>query len=336
MKNLVLLLLCISLLMGCASKTIVTESDIKIALLTDSYEGENKFISQASDQLYLLEEEYNFISSIYHIDDLNAWEEVALELAKNEYDLIIGLGWQATTPFASMASTYDQTKFAVIDVIGIGHDVKGVNFDMFYNNYVLGVMIATAFPDETKMGYIGNYNDEANYQYLNGFTKGIHSINPDIQIVREYADTYSEQDIVYEKAMELASQDITFIMGSVSSLANEGLYQAALDLAEEGTPIYTTGLSIDQTREENPYILGGTRKDTGIALDFIITSFFDGSFTTDDKTTTILEGGSGTIFINVNEPIPVNYQNHEFITIEVIKAGYEALDEIRYGNISIE
>ncbi len=156
-------------------------------------------------------------------------------------------------------------------------------------------------------------------------------MNPDAEIVVEFADTYGDTEVTYEIAESMARDGIQVIMGSVSSSANEGIYQAALDLAEEGIYFYTTGVSVDQTREENPYIIGGVTKETDIAVRTIVEDLIEGVFTYEDEELT--GDAFGILYVTVDE---VNYQNTDIITDEVIASGKEAYELILSGEILLE
>lgn len=317
---------------GCS--TVEEEKDVtelKIGIITDSIEGENAFLTQARDELESIAQEYGCETTHIEAEDSYAWFDGTQQLCEQEYDLIVGLGWQASIAFSALVDSYSDTTFAVIDVSDVEEGIKGVTFDVVDGTYVLGVMMATAFPEAEVFGYIGNYDDDGNYEYQSGYTQGILSVNPDAEIVVEFADTYGDTEVTYEIAESMARDGIQVIMGSVSSSANEGIYQAALDLAEEGIYFYTTGVSVDQTREENPYIIGGVTKETDIAVRTIVEDLIEGVFTYEDEELT--GDAFGILYVTVDE---VNYQNTDIITDEVIASGKEAYELILSGEILLE
>lgn len=194
-------------------------------------------------------------------------------------------------------------------------------------------MVATAFPNETTYGYIGNFENESNYEYRYGFTKGVHSVNPTAEVILNYANSYSDHNIVYDLAMGQAAKGVSFIMGSVSSVGNEGIYRAALELAKQGSPLYTSGLSVDQTAEENPYIIGGLLKNTGIAVNKIVTEFIEGNFSADITTLGLSDGGFGIVHITTDES---NYHNETIITDSIITLGKKTLDDLLNERITFK
>ena len=60
--------------------------------------------------------------------------------------------------------------------------------------------------------------------------------------------------LAYEYALQQQQQDAKIIMGGASSSSNAGIYQAALELADQGeTDLHHRFKVIDQTTEENQY-----------------------------------------------------------------------------------
>ena len=67
-----------------------------------------------------------------------------------------------------------------------------------------------------------------------------------------YTNSYADTTLAYEYALQQQAAGCKIIMGGASSSSNAGIYQAALELADQGKTIYTTGLSIDQTKSVYP------------------------------------------------------------------------------------
>ena len=121
-------------------------------------------------------------------------------------------------------------------------------------------------------------------------------------------------------------------MGSVANSANQGIYTAALELAQKGTPIYTSGLSVDQTTADNPYIIGGLTKNTGVCTTAIIEEFLAGNFTGGSE----ILGFADNAFCVVGVSFDANYRNEEIVTDAVLEAGQKAGEALRNGTIKLE
>lgn len=332
------LVLCVSMLAACGKTPEPDEggdagdyADVKICFLSSPI-GNEQFIKQGYDEVAKMAGEYGFEWTNMECADTAAWEENARSAAAEGYNLVLAIGWQAAEPFSILADEYPDVKFAVIDTVASNDKVKSIAFNTTEGCYVMGVMIATAFPDETLFGYVCNFQDQASYEYRYGFEQGVLSVNADAQFMYNYANSYSDTAVVHDLAIQQAAAGCTFIFGGVANAANAGIYQAALELADQGTPIYTTGLSVDQTTPDNPYIITGVLKDTAVCSRIVIEEFLAGNFTGGAQVLGIKEGAFGVVGVTKTD---FNYRNEEIMTDDVIAAGMAALDDIRSGAVSV-
>ena len=316
---------------GGESQTENPYADIRIALVSDNI-GTEQFILQAYNAFMAAAEEYGFQATSIECSDTAAWAEKSRAACVDGYDMLIGIGSVAADPFGNLADEFPDIKFAVVDTIAQNDKIKSVAFNTSDGCYVWGAMVATAFPEETTFGYIGNFQNQSNFEYRYGFLQGLRSVNPDAELMVNFTDSYSDTTVAYNLAMQQAAAGCKFIMGSVAASANQGIYQAALELGEKGTPIYTSGLSVDQTTEENPYIIGGLTKNTGVCTTAIIEEFLAGNFTPGAQTLSFTDGA----FCVVGVSFDANYRNTDIITEEVLAAGQKASDDLKSGAVVLE
>lgn len=319
------------ILVGCGSNGDASDSSVKVALISDTI-GTEQFILQAYDKLQELSETHGFKLTSMECNDTAQWEENTRAASNEGYNLIIGIGWQAADPFSQAAEEHPETKYAVIDTVASSDKVTSIAFNETEGAYVLGAMIGTAFKDEKVYGYISSFQNQGTYKYRYGFSEGVKSVNPDAQFIYNFVNSYSDTNLAYEYAMQQKAAGANFIMGGISASANTGIYQAALELAKKETPIYTTGLSVDQTTEENPYIIGGLLKNTGVCVESVVDNFLAGTLEGGVQTLGIKENAFGVIGITTET---VNYLNEDIMTEEVIEAGRQAAESIISGEFTI-
>ena len=334
MKKLLALLMLMAMALSaplCALAETPDHSDLKIALVSDTI-GTEQFILQAYNALMASAEKYGFTATSIECSDTAAWAEKSRNACMAGYDLIIGIGWVAAEPFSALADEFPEIEFAVIDTIASNERIKSMAFNTVEGSYVMGAMVAAAFPEQKRFGYIGNFQNQSNFEYRYGFVNGVRSLIPDAELMVHFTDSYSDTTVAYNLAMQQAAAGCTFIMGSVASSANQGIYQAALELAEKGTPIYTSGLSVDQTTPDNPYIVTGLTKNTAICTDRIIEEFLSGNFAGGSE----IVGFAEDAFCVVGVSFDANYRNEEIITDAVLEAGQKAAEDIRSGAVVLE
>ena len=90
---------------------------------------------------------------------------------------------------------------------------------------------------------------------------------------------------------------------------------------------------MDQTTPDNPYILGGLIKDTGVCTTLIIEDFLNGNHKGGAQILGIKEGGFGVVNITTDS---ANYWNDEIMHEGVVEAGRKAAEAIIRGEIVIE
>lgn len=307
------------------------ETKVKMALITDTI-GTEQFILQAYNAFMDASEKYGFDAVSIECSDTAEISEKARNACVEGYNLIIGVGWTYAEPLSELADEFTDIKFAVIDTVASNDKVKSVAFNTSDGAYVLGAMAAAAFPEDELFGYIGNFQNQSNFEYRYGFEQGVRSLNPDAKFLVNYTDSYSDTTVAYNLAMQQAAAGCQFIMGSVANSANQGIYTAALELAQKGTPIYTSGLSVDQTTSDNPYIVGGLTKNTGVCTTAIIEEFLAGNFTGGSE----ILGFADDAFCVVGISFEANYRNEEIITDDVLAAGQKAGEDLRSGTVKLE
>lgn len=305
-------------------------ANLKVAMVSDTV-GTDQFILQAKNQLEAMAAEYGFTATIIECSNTDDWEQKSRNACENGYNLIVAVGWTGAQAMSTLAEEFPEIEFGIIDTVAANERVMSVNFNTTDGCYVMGAMIATAFKDDTTFGYIGNFQQQSNFEYKYGFMEGVKSVNPEAKFVSAYADTYGDTQATYNKAVEVAAalgENGHFIMGSVANAANAGIYQYALEKASTDAKIYTSGLSVDQTTADNPYIVSGLTKNTAIPMKMIVEDYLEDGKVTGGKTTL---GVNEDAFCVVGVNFEANYRNEEIITDEALAAGQKAAEDLKNG-----
>lgn len=308
------------------------KQDFKMAMISSEI-GTEMFNLNAYNAMMDDSKELGFQAISVECTDTAAWEENIMAVSREGYDLVVGVGWNAAEAMAKAADMFPDTTYAIIDTVCENDKVTSITFREEEGAYVQGVMLANAFPDDKLFGYVCSYQTQATYKYRYGFEQGIKSVIPDAELIYNYINSYSDTSQVYEYAMQQAAAGCHVVIGGVSSAANSGIYQACLELADKGTPIYTTGLSVDQTTPDNPYILGGLLKNTGTCMDAIIREYIDGTLKAGIVAGGLKEDMFGVVMVTTDGAI---YRNEEILTDDVVQAAKDAAAKIISGEIKIE
>lgn len=303
----------------------------KIAVICDPV-GTNLFLTQVVDKAEELQETYGYELSVMECSDTDEWQSNYRAAVAEGYNLILGVGWQSAEYANELATEYpDAAKYAVIDTDAGNDNVMSISYNEQQAAYLMGVMAGNAFPDEEIYGYIGCYDGAGSFKYRWGFAEGVKSVNPDAKFIFNFTNSYSDTAIAYEYAKQQAAAGATYIFGGAAA-CNEGIFQAALELAEAGTPIYSIAQDADATTPDNPYILSAQLKNTGVTTGYIIDQFYAGTMTMGLTEQNLADGAIGATHIT-NEGV---YLNEEILTPEVIDACKAVVDQIVSGELVLE
>ena len=263
MKKLASFLLVLVLILTLVPATLAEGE--KVAVICDPV-GTNMFLTQAVDMAKNLQETYGYTMSLMECSDTDEWQSNYRAAVAEGYDLIIGVGWQSGELANEVATEYpDAAKYAVIDTDAGNENVMSISYNEEQAAYLMGVMAGLAFPESELFGYIGCFEGGGSFKYRWGFCEGVRSVNSDAQFIFNYTNSYTDTALPFEYAKQQAAAGATYIFGGAAA-GNEGIFQAALELAEAGTPIYSIAQDADATTPDNPYIISAQLKNTGVSM----------------------------------------------------------------------
>ena len=324
MKKLISLLLVLTLAFAAAG---ALADAAKVAVICDPV-GVNPFLTQVVEKAQELQATYGYDLRILECSDTDKWQSSYDAAVAEEYDLILGVGWQSAEYAAAKAEEADGIAFAVIDTDAGSDKVASFSYNEEQAAYLMGAMAGYAFPNEKKFGYIGCFEGSGSFKYRWGFTEGLLSVIPDAQLTFNYTNSYSDPNPAYEFAKQQQAQGCTYIFGAAAA-GNEGIFSAALELAQEGEYIYSVGQDSDMTREDNPYIISSQLKNTGVTAGIILDSFFAGTLENGLHVLEMKDGVIGATHIT-NDGVALN---SDILTEEVIASTKAVADAISSGEL---
>ena len=329
MKKLASFLIVLALVLSLASFA-MAEGE-KVAVICDPV-GTNMFLTQAVDMAKELQETYGYTLSLMECSDTDEWQSNYRAAVAEGYDLIIGVGWQSGELANEMATEYpDACSYAVIDTDAGNENVMSISYNEEQAAYLMGVMAGLAFPEEELYGYVGCFDGAGSFKYRWGFAEGVKSVNPDAKFIFNFTNSYSDTSIAYEYAKQQAAAGATYIFGGAAA-GNEGIFQAALELAEAGTPIYSIAQDADATTPDNPYIISAQLKNTGVSMQQVIDAYFNDAWITGSVVSNLVDGGIGATHVT-NDGI---YLNADILTEDVIAGCKAVVDQIVSGELVLE
>jgi basic membrane protein A len=212
-------------------------------------------------------------------------------------DLAVGVGFLLTEAMAEIATQFPDGKFLLIDSVAQAPNVQGVLFREQEGAFLSGVL-AGLMTESNKLGVVGGIKIPPVVRYAVGFEAGAKSVNPDVEVVVAYADTFSDPALGKELTLAHYNQgvDIAFPVAGATGI---GSFDAAKELGEGH---WVIAADTDQSQLGAEYQLGVSEKGVDTALFLAAKQVVDGTFEGGEKSLGLAEDGVG--LGNPHESVP--------------------------------
>lgn len=110
---------------------------------------------------------------------------------KGGYKLVYGVGFAAAPAMNTVAKANPKTDFAIIDAVVPDKNVASLMFQSEQSSYLAGVAAAKQTKSHT-VGFIGGVHGDIIDTFEAGFKAGVKATNPDIKVVTQYADSFTD------------------------------------------------------------------------------------------------------------------------------------------------
>ena len=302
----------------------------RVAVICDTI-GTNLFLTQVADEMAARQAELGYEYSMMECADTDEWQANYEAAAHEGYDLIIGVGWQAAEFAAANAEAGNgATQYAVIDTDAGSDKVASFADNEEQAAFVMGLMAGLAFPEEELYGYVGCFDGPGSWKYRWGFMEGVKVTNPDAKFTFNWTNSYSDPTNAHEFALQQHAMGATYIFGGAAA-CNEGIFQAALELADKGEYIYSIAQDADATTEANPYILSAQLKNTGVTTGIILDKFYAGTLEGGCTELKLADGAIGATWVTNDGA----YLNSDILTEEVLNTCKDYVAKIISGEYPI-
>jgi basic membrane protein A len=261
-----------------ASTTTVASSNFKVGLSTDTgglndrsfnhlaYVGLQRAASELGVQTRVVTSK----SPSDYIPNLSA-------LAKQGYDLVIGVGFTEIQAMATVAKAFPNTHFAIVDVSNADEgnlkNVEGLLFKEQEAGYLAGYAagLAAKAKGGTAVSSVGGQKQPPVDRYIAGYQAGAKAAFPGVKLINGYSQDFSNQ----AKCKEVALNQIAGGSVVVFQVAG-GCGLGALDAAK-GKGVWGVGVDADQGYL-GTYVLTSALKRVDTAVFNSIRDTKDGHF----------------------------------------------------------
>jgi basic membrane protein A and related proteins len=264
---------------GAATTGETTSGDaIRVGLITDQGQLNDRGFNQlAYEGLKRAERELGIEGRVVQSASASDYVPNMLRLARDGYDLIIGVGFAQGDAINTVATRFPEGRFAIIDVDQSAlknkpKNVVGLIFKEQEVGYLAGYLAGLeekrrAGPDV--IGSVGGFKEPPVDRFIAGFQAGAEKAAPGIEVLNGYSSDWDDQ----AKCKELALNQIARGAGVVFQVAG-GCGLGALDAARQ-EKVWGIGVDADQS-VLGPHVLTSAQKKVDAAVVATIKSVQDG------------------------------------------------------------
>lgn len=297
---------------------------IKVALVTPKV-GTNPYFLQMVKGLNEEADKGQVEAVNVECSDTAEYEENIRAFAEEGYDLVVGGSWESGEALNKVSEEYPDTSFALIDSAVDGSNVKCITYRDQEAFYLVG-KVAALVTDGESHTYGGVHVNEGagSWKSRYGFIEGVKSVDPDAKFIFNYTGSYNDPAKAKEYALQIASLNAFFVNAAVAA-GNSGVFEAAKE-----KKFYTSGVDVDQTDKDNPYIVSSCIKDTYVTIQRLIDLYKSG-WNTENEEWGVKEGVLGAVWANYESENPVS----ERLSEDDLAQLSQAASDIKDGKIDL-
>ena len=235
-----------------------------------------------------------------------------------EYDLIISLGYSQGSSVEAVAPNYPDQKFMLIDAEVECDNVACYAWRENELSYMVGVM-AGMMTESKVIGFIAAFDIYNCNMNVAGYTAGAQSIDPEIQVIVNYLESWDDIAACKEMALSMHEQGADIIYHAAST--------AGLGILEAGKEkdFYTIGYDGNVNAEAPDTNMASAVRLFPIAAQHCIDSVNDGTFAGGVVSLGCSDGACEVQTEGTNVEIPQ----------DVLDAVQKANDDIAAGTVSV-
>ncbi|WP_138419358.1 BMP family lipoprotein [Aquibacillus sediminis] len=316
------------------SGTEETSTDYQVGMVTDEGGVDDKSFNQSAWEGIKAWGEENGLAKGEGFDYAQSDETAdympnITRFVRDDYDLVYGVGFKLKKDIQKAADQFANTNFAIVDDVVDAPNAASITFKEHQGSFLVGVAAALKTTTE-KVGFVGGINSPLIKKFESGFTAGVKSINPDIEVDVQYAESFTDPAKGKLIATNMYDSGVDVIYHSSGGTGN-GVFNQAKDIKqnEPERAIWVIGVDRDQYEEgqigEHNVTLTSMVKRVDVAVQDVINRGMNGEFPEGEQLEYGLEENG----------IRVATTNEEAMTEEIISTVKDWEEEILNGEVEV-
>ncbi len=284
--TLILVGLCLAVLVSCGGSPFSTSHRVLNVgmLLAQGGLGDRSFNDSAYAGLQEAQKQFDirFETTDFTSDEANT--EALRRFAQQDYDLIIGVGFETAPYIESVAQEFPDHNFAIIDTVVEGDNVASITYREQEGDFLMGVL-AAMLTESNKVGFIGGVDMFIIRRIESGFKQGVVYENPDVDVVSEFAGTFTDSEVGKDLALAQYTGGVDVIYNAAG---RTGL--GIIEAAKEADKL-TIGTSGDQRYLAPGHVVGNRPKRVDTAVLRLVEEIKQDKFKPGTRSLGLEEGG---------------------------------------------
>jgi len=224
--------------------------------------------------------------------------------ARQNYDLIIGVGFTEANAIDTAANQFPKFKFAIVDVDQTTEPHKPPNLlGLLFREQEVGYLVGYLAGLEEKrrpgpdvVGSVGGQKQPPVDRFIAGYQAGAKAADPGIKVINSYSQDFTRQDLCKSIALNQIAEGAGVVF-QVAGGCGIGVIRAA---AEKN--VWAIGVDADQSFIDPQHVLTSATKRVDVAVYKAIESVVNGTFKGGNVTYGLKDNGVGLGKINPRVP----------------------------------
>lgn len=253
--------------------------------------GDKSFSDSAYKGLLKSEKELGVQIKYVEPTTLSEFDQFFTEFAEANYDLIIGVSFDAEKGIEKAAKEYPKSNFVIIDSIVDLPNVKSIIFNQKEGSFLAGALGEMVSKDKS-LGFIGAVEAPVIKSFYEGYKQGALYMNPTVEVKDIYVggnNPFNDPARAKELAISMAENGIDVIF-TVAGGSGRGVMEAIKGRKD----LYGIGVDSNQDGEVEGKILTSILKRVDISVFNAVSEGLARNFTSGTLVLGLKENGMGT------------------------------------------
>ena len=258
-KRVLALLLALVMTAGMVSVAAYADSEpLTVALVVADKFGDRSFYDSAKAGCDKLVEDLGVELKTIECNGEN--HTAQMQNAADVADVVICVGWEFYD-VETVAPEYPDVKFIWIDNATSApvENVLNITYAQNEGSFLAGY-IAAAMSESGVVGAVGGEDADTINDFIVGYEQGAKYYDENVEVVHNYANTYTDPAVGKECAIALNDEGADVIF-QIASATGDGVFEAA---AEKG--FYAIGVDSDQKYIDEDVIICSMKKEVGDSI----------------------------------------------------------------------